>query len=295
MRSPILLLIIILSLSQLAFSYELFSLQSLLPEINGWKLSEDPFFYNKENLYEYIDGNCELYFSYGFRELVGAYYQNAIDPSQEITVDIYDMGTALNAFGVYSSMIHPDYQYATIGNEAIISSQEIRFWQDRYEIELHSNFSETAVESMKQFAETISQKIPAKKTLIEFQWLMKENQLPHTFKYVARGFLGQDSLPGGFEALYDLDGTVVKGFVIGCKDSEHSRKCLAQFSMTQNQLGEMKLQTVKDGFQSYHPYSGYLLVKQYNRWLYGAISEANFEVCYDLAKKILENLKVNAQ
>jgi hypothetical protein len=290
MRSPVILLIIIFTLFQSAFSSELITLQSLLPEINGWKSTESPHSYNKENLYEYINGNCELYFSYGFKELISAYYRNFADSSQEITVDIYDLGTALNAFGVYSSMIHPDYNYDEIGNEAIISSQEIRFWQDRYEIEIHSNFSETAVESMKYFAHTISQKIPTEKALAEFQWLIKEDQLPHTFKYVARGFLGQDSLPGGFEALYNLNGTVVKGFVVNCKDIEQSRGCLGQFLLAQNRVKEVELQTIEDGFQSYHQYTGYLLVKQYDRWLYGAISEANIEVCQLLTEKIMENL-----
>jgi len=295
MRILIILLIIIFSVFHSTFSSTFVSLQSLLPEINDWKLTENPHSYDKENLYEYINGNCELYFSYGFKELISAYYQNVTDPSQEISVDIYDMGRALNAFGVYSSMIHPDYSYDTIGNEAIISSQEIRLWQNRYEIEIRSNFSENAAEIMKHFAQTISRKIPAEIPLAEFQWLIKENQIPHTFKYVASGFLGQDSLPGGFEALYDLDGMVVKGFVIGCNDIDQTQKCLRQLLLAQNKFKDVEVQTMEDGFQSYHRYTGYLVVKQYDRWMYGTVSEANFEVCQSLSEKIRENLISLAQ
>jgi hypothetical protein len=127
-------------------------------------------------------------------------------------------------------------------------------------------------------------------TLVEFQWLIKENQIPHTFKYVASGFLGQDSLPGGFEALYNLDGMVVKGFVIGCNDTDQASKCLRKFFLVQNRFKDGKLQTLEDGFLFYHRHTGHLLVKQYNRWLYGTVAESNVEVCHSLSNEIMENL-----
>jgi len=292
MRISLFLLIFVLFLFQLVFPSDPVRLSDLLPEIEGWKISDGPHQYNRDNLYEYINGNCELYFSYGFRELISAYYQDLADPSREITVDIYDQGTVLNAFGVYSSMIHPDYDYERIGNEAIISTQEIRFWKNRFEVEIRSNFSDLSVEVLTTFAQTIAEKIPADSAIAELQWLVKEDQIPHTLKYVASGFLGQDFLPGGFEARYDLDGTSVKGFVIGCDDTLQTVKKLQQFFDAQNNFKDMQVQTIRNGFQSYHQYTGYLVIKRYNHWLYGAISETNFEVCQTLSERLLEHLSL---
>jgi len=290
MRILLLQFIFILFLFQLVFPSDSVTLSDLLPEIEGWKISDGPHLYNRDNLYEYINGNCELYFSYGFKELISAYYQDLTDPSREITVDIYDQGTVLNAFGVYSSMTHPDYDYAEIGNEAILSSQEIRFWQNRYEVEIRSNISDIAIETLANFARTISQKIPADQAIDEFQWLIKEDQILHTLKYVASGFLGQDFLPGGFEARYDLNGTNVKGFVIGCDDTVQTTKKLQQFFEAQNNFKDAEVKITDHGFQSYHQYIGYLVAKKYDRWLYGAISDSNFEVCHSLAERIRDNL-----
>ncbi len=290
MRSLIIFLMIILFSFDFGTPAESLTPEGMLPEIKGWQLTEPPRFYTKENLYEYIDGNCELYFSYGFVKLLNAFYHNIADSSQEISVDMYDMGTSLQAFGVYSSMIHPDYEYDRIGVEAILSSQEIRFWQNQYEVEIRSNFSENSIHIMKQFASTISQKIPAGERLPEFRWLVPENQLPHTLKYIATGFLGQDSLPGGFEAQYEINDIVIKGFVINCQNTDWSKKYLSYLLRTQHQFQDIQIEDIVDGFRSFHRYTGYMVVKQFDRWLYGAISESNREAGDYLAEKIRHHL-----
>jgi hypothetical protein len=101
-------------------------MEKLLPIVSDWQLAEEPKMYTPDNLYDYIDGNCELYFSYGFKSLVSASYKNDKAPEQTVTVDIYDMGTSLGAFGVYSSQSHPDYSFQAMGCEAIVSSQQSR-------------------------------------------------------------------------------------------------------------------------------------------------------------------------
>ncbi len=291
MRNLNIFIVILFSFCLVSSADEL-TTEHMLPEIEGWHLSESPRFYDKDNLYEYIDGNCELYFSYGFVKLLNAFYRNSVDSSQEISVDIYDMGKSLNAFGVYSSMIHPDYDFDQIGNEAVISSQEIRFWQNRYEVEIRSNFDENSVDILKKFARHISQKIPAGEAVPEFHWLIAENQIPHTLKYIATGFLGLDSIPGGFEARYEIKGMEIKGFIIDCQHRDQARHHLQHFLRMQNKFKDVKIQTFEDGFQSYHAYTGYVFVKRLDGWLYGTISESDAELGKYLAEKILDHLQV---
>jgi len=73
--------------------------QHLPARINGWEKSPEITFYTPKNLYEYIDGGAELYISYSFKQLLAMTYRKEGFP--EIVVDIFDMGCAADAFGVF--------------------------------------------------------------------------------------------------------------------------------------------------------------------------------------------------
>jgi len=49
-------------------------IRSLLPGIDGWKLTEDPKIYSPETLFEYIDGAAEAYLGYDFQQLLVSNY-----------------------------------------------------------------------------------------------------------------------------------------------------------------------------------------------------------------------------
>ncbi|NOZ60439.1 MAG: hypothetical protein GXO74_02050, partial [Calditrichaeota bacterium] len=56
--------------------------------------------YDPENLFEYIDGGADIFLSFGFQQLQVRDF--AFD-SLQFTVELYNMGTPLNAFGIYKS------------------------------------------------------------------------------------------------------------------------------------------------------------------------------------------------
>src|SRR4030065_1838222 len=78
------------------------SLRSLVPELKGWSLTEPPATFLPGTLFEYIDGAAENYLSYGFRELIVGNYKKG-KSTASLTVEVYDMGDDLRAYGVYSS------------------------------------------------------------------------------------------------------------------------------------------------------------------------------------------------
>ena len=104
-----------------------------IPEsLDGWSKTEADQFYNRENLYDYIDGGAELYLSYGFRSLINRTY---IQPGQpDIILDIFDMGGSPNAFGIFS------HSREKVGKEFGQGSQytagSLLFWKDRYFISI---------------------------------------------------------------------------------------------------------------------------------------------------------------
>jgi hypothetical protein len=108
-------------------------LSSLLPpEISGWKAAGKDSIYNRSTLFDYIDGGAELYLSYGFKEVINRRYKSEEKP--DIVVDIFDMVTAPNAFGVFSqSMETVDKSF---GQGSQISNGLIIFWKDRYYVSI---------------------------------------------------------------------------------------------------------------------------------------------------------------
>jgi len=78
----------------------------LLPspsELPGWA-SGGPFEnYEREGLYGYINGGSEIFLQYDFRRVdVGRYKKGEGESVREVTVDLYRMGSPLDAYGIFS-------------------------------------------------------------------------------------------------------------------------------------------------------------------------------------------------
>lgn len=84
-----------------------------------------------------IGGSPELYHSYGFIEGASVEYQTPRLGSQPlILLEIFDMGTPENAFGIYSRNRYPQDEFEWVGSRAIISGRELNFWKGRYFIQI---------------------------------------------------------------------------------------------------------------------------------------------------------------
>jgi len=110
-----------------------------VPEcVKSWAASEKVVFYNKENLFERINGEAEIYFPFGFDLLASARYQSSVNPQIAIDADIYRMGSLLDAFGIYAGYRRADDAAAGIGADGVISSSQLLFYQDRYFVRLQA-------------------------------------------------------------------------------------------------------------------------------------------------------------
>jgi hypothetical protein len=104
-----------------------------IPEsLDGWSKTEADQFYNRENLYDYIDGGAELYLSYGFRSLINRTYTQPGQP--DIILDIFDMGSSQNAFGVFSHS--REKVVKEFGQGSQYTAGSLLFWKDRYFISI---------------------------------------------------------------------------------------------------------------------------------------------------------------
>lgn len=108
--------------------------RSIPDEFGTWKVAGNPESYDRETIFDYIDGAGEVYLMYGFKDVA---VKRLLRPdSVEITIEIFDMGTSDDAFGVFS--------HSREGNDiGIGGGSESRdgflcFWKGRYYVCVYS-------------------------------------------------------------------------------------------------------------------------------------------------------------
>lgn len=128
-----LFMILLFIFAENAMALSLDQIFELLPrEFDGWKKAEKPVIYNKDTLYDYIDGGAELYIAYNFKEVLAVKYEKGED--SEIVVDFFDMGSSYDAFGIFSHGREEENE--KLGQGAEYNSGLLTFWKDRYYVSI---------------------------------------------------------------------------------------------------------------------------------------------------------------
>jgi len=112
-------------------------------QVDGWLMTERLMLDTRQSLYDYIDGGAELYISYGYKSALSCRYVKEGQP--EVTAEIFDLGNASNAYGIYSQT--RDKEEADYGQGSYYVSGAQFFWKGRYWVSLIT--SETTDESVK--------------------------------------------------------------------------------------------------------------------------------------------------
>jgi hypothetical protein len=133
-----------------------------LPETNtvaGWTVSGKIRTYNRETLFDYIDGSSEYFFTYSFKEVAVGRYADAA--GAEISVEVWQLADAADAFGLFSGRPGiPSTSLGAAGGATLETESRLIFWQNHYYVTV------TALDSasdavLRGFGEFISKKLPA--------------------------------------------------------------------------------------------------------------------------------------
>jgi hypothetical protein len=178
-------------------------LSKLLPELAPGVTAETAQFYSYANLYEYIDGGAEAYHLY---DMVAMVHRDYKAKGSDVTVDIYDMGEPLNAFGIYAAERSPDYHFIPMGAEGYSSEQTLNFLQGAFYVKLAA-FGGTPAAVMEAFAKGISGRIGTGKSLPSvLKFFPADNLVARSEKYVLKAPLGHDFLAPAAMATYKFGG-----------------------------------------------------------------------------------------
>lgn len=96
----------------------------------GWKQAEPVRTIFGDGIFDYMDGAGEIPKACGYRTLK---VLNYVGPGgAKITVEMYDMGTSANAFGLYSMKRTPNSRIILLAHRSALGYSDLVFWKDRY-------------------------------------------------------------------------------------------------------------------------------------------------------------------
>jgi hypothetical protein len=276
------------------------SIEKLVP-IPGfapeWALEDQIKTYTKDDLYTYINGEAELYFPYGFKRLASAFYsKKGADPQLGLVADIYEMGSPLDAFGIYAEYRKPENRFLKMGSEGFVNPSQLMFYQDRYFIHLAvSGTSEIDRSIFETFAKAVSKNLPASsEPPIELN-LMKVNPLiPRTERYFPEGLLGYRFFRHGLIAVAQLDNQKVRFFVLTEKSSELAQKTVTAYTQYLDSSGKkfqpLKTSTGERTLFAVDPLHNGLIIGTKGRYVYGIADLNNPAQGSRLIKEIADRL-----
>jgi hypothetical protein len=205
------------------------ALLGLVPEIEGWKLSEKPQSFFPDNLYEYIDGAAESYIGYDFKELIVAQFQKA-GTAASVTLEIYDMGNGTNAFGIFSAERFPENKVVDVGTLGYIEGEVLNFIVGKDYVKIMSfEGGDGTPAVLDTFARKVSEKAGGKGTLPPLLSVFpREGIIANSEKYILRNVMGFEFLRNGYMASYKLEGTEFECFLINADEGRDPAVLLKQ-------------------------------------------------------------------
>jgi hypothetical protein len=253
------------------------SLEKLLPSAGfsrGWALDGKVTTYTKETLYTYINGEAELYMPYGFSTLISALYTKQGDSGAALVADIFQMGSMIDAFGIYSYYRGPETEKVKTGSDGFIDESQLMFYKDRYFVRLSASGDNPERDVFMSCAEAIATKIPGKSGPPEELALLKVPGLvPGSEKYTAQSVLGYAFFKKGLTADGSLSGKPVKAFVILDKSARDATNTFNKyFAYLKEKGGKPRLNKSTGGTVTLvgrDPLYKGVLVRQSGRYVFG--------------------------
>jgi hypothetical protein len=261
-----------------------------------WVMKERVTLYNSDTLFDHINGEAELYFPYGFDMLATATYLNKKNPDVWVVVDVYRMGSLLDAFGIYSNYRKADAADAVIGAEGFASSSQLMFYQDRYFVRIQV----TGATSLEQdllvaCGRTVSRNLPPHagrpgelEILVGMPGMVTKSE-----RYLGQSLLGYAFFRRGMIADAMLGGERVQVFVVFENSPDAARKAFDDYRSYLKAEGQEMNVTGTTGRMSLtavDPLYRGVFVEQSGPYLIGAIRMKEASAAKPIVEKLRERL-----
>lgn len=156
--------------------------------------------YSPEKLYDYIDGGADIYLDLGFRDLALIRCDNPQETEDTLAIEIYDMGSVRNAFGIYAAE-NECRSNASVGRMATASENLFAFWNDRFYVKVCA--STPAAATVAAIAKRVDANLgTTEEAKVGYEVFPSGGLIPESIRYARKNLLGYESLTNGFSSSY---------------------------------------------------------------------------------------------
>ncbi len=256
------------------------------PQLPGWKSDGKVLSFNKDNLFEHIDGAAEFYFSFGFESLRVSSWTNS---GTELTIEVYDMVRPLNAWGIYSNEKSAKAQTVPVGLEGYGDATTFAFSTGKFYVKMNGmQLEKVAGFSLKTIAEDFAKTLCAKPEYPKVVGLFpKENQLVNTCQYIPSEFMGLGFLGSAVRAKYNTGGEEITLFIVERSDAGAIEKIVTKYGS----YADAKIKKVAEGdFLFKDPFNGNVFLRWKGNYLLGASGFSDKKKVVPFMDSILKKL-----
>jgi hypothetical protein len=216
-----------------------FDLSAAFPQagvVTGWDISQETGYYQRDNLFNLVDGQAESFFAYGFEQVAVQRYQNG---KRRLNVEIWQLASPSDAYGLFTA--GRSGQPAEIGVEGDADAgRRLAFWQDRFFTSLTSS---TAIEDkdLMAFGRFVSAALPQggqRPTIVDRlpitnrverseMFFHEETSIQMEVWLGGENLLGLSQAVNGVLARYNLSGQIVHLALIEYPTSGEAEKGLS--------------------------------------------------------------------
>lgn len=205
----------------------------------GWNMEGKPLFYDRDTLSDRIDGEAELYFPYGFERMAAARYVEAKRPEAGIDVEIYRMGSLLDAFGIYANYRQKEGSTLMVGAESNLSPSQLFLYQGRLFVHVQATGADDAGAALAECGRTVASRLPgARSGPPELAAMDRPGVVKGSERYLPQSLLGYDFLNKGVVADAVVAGTDLQVFLLLGSTVESAS---AAFDRYRSQMAQAKV------------------------------------------------------
>jgi hypothetical protein len=258
----------------------------------GWKCAGDIATYDRSNLFELIDGEAELYFPYGFKRAIAVNYASTAHPQDGIAAEIYEVGSTLDAFGVYSNYRDMKSRLVPLGVEGFVSRSQAMFYQAQFFVKVRARgTSKENQAAVLPCAQAISGVLPKNsRPPDELEMLDFKYVIPKTQQYFPQSVLGYDCFTNGLVADSLAYGKFpVKIFIIieiTSKTAREALQCYETFLKTSKAAYFWKELSFGKVLVANDPLHKQVIVKQFRNMLLGVAKSPDPKKAFPLLESL---------
>ena len=225
----------------------------------AWRRAGPILRFTADNLYNHINGEADSVIPFGFRSLASARYRHG--PQTECTVDIYDMGSASNAFALFRSRADLEAKPLNVASEAVGDQTRAEFWRGPFYVDVVA-FEPAEGFSAVTLARDVAGSLPPTKAWPAYlELLPTSGRVARSEQYLPHDLFGRSFLNRAVTARYKLGGRQAMLFACRCDSPKEAAEALNRFEAVLRQKRPTRPVTLGErGFLADDPDLGRLVV-----------------------------------